>query len=111
MTSATVPTRKRRRKNDVAPLPARAGAQLDERFKAATPLRRILTKVFPDHWSFMLGEIALYSFIVLLLAGTFMALFFDPSMSETVYQGSYTPLRGIEMSQAYATSLHLSFDV
>ncbi len=77
----------------------------------ATPLRRLFNKVFPDHWSFLLGEIALYSFIVLLLTGTFLALFFDPSMTEVTYNGSYAPLRGIEMSQAYETSLNLSFDV
>ena len=59
----------------------------------------------------MLGEIALYSFIMLLLTGTFLALFFDPSMAETTYNGSYTPLRGIEMTKAYETSLNLSFDV
>ena len=58
------------------------------------PLRRLLNKVFPDHWSFLLGEIALFSFIVLLLTGTFLALFFDPSMTEVVYDGSYAPLRG-----------------
>ncbi|MGH3430616.1 MAG: cytochrome b, partial [Mycobacteriales bacterium] len=70
-----------------------------------------MNKVFPDHWSFLLGEIALYSFIVLLLTGTFLALFFDPSMREVVYQGSYMPLRGITMSQAYNSALDLSFDV
>ena len=32
-------------------------------------LRRQLNKVFPTHWSFLLGEIALYSFIVLLITG------------------------------------------
>jgi ubiquinol-cytochrome c reductase cytochrome b subunit len=102
---------KNKRRFDLARLPAATGEQLDERFQAATPLRRLFNKVFPDHWSFLLGEIALYSFIVLLLTGTFLALFFDPSMAETRYQGSFTPLRGIEMTQAYATSLNLSFDV
>jgi ubiquinol-cytochrome c reductase cytochrome b subunit len=94
-----------------AELPAKGADWADNRLGVATPTRRLLNKVFPDHWSFMLGEIALYSFIMLLLTGTFLALFFDPSMKEVVYDGSYTPLRGIEMSQAYATSLDISFDV
>ena len=64
----------------------------DERFGASNFIRKSLNKVFPDHWSFLLGEIALYSFIVLLLTGTFLALFFDPSMSEIRYNGSYAPL-------------------
>jgi len=101
----------KRRKVDLSRLPAAAGEQLDERFQAATPLRRLMNKVFPDHWSFLLGEIALYSFIVLLLSGVFLSLFFDPSMAETKYAGSYTPLHGVEMSQAYNTALNISFDV
>ena len=101
----------KRRKIDVRALPANSAKALDERFQAATPLRRLMNKVFPDHWSFLLGEIALYSFIVLLLSGVFLALFFDPSLREVVYEGSYAPLRGVEMSQAYNTALQISFDV
>jgi ubiquinol-cytochrome c reductase cytochrome b subunit len=110
-TTTTTPRRRRRRRIDLAKLPAATARGIDQRFTVATPLRRLLNKVYPDHWSFMLGEIALYSFIVLLLTGTFLALFFDPSMTEVVYNGSYTPLRGVEMSRAYETSLNISFDV
>ncbi len=67
----------------------------------ASPTRRLLNKVFPDHWSFMLGEIALYAFIMLLLTGTFLTLFFDASMKEVVYNGSYVPLQGVSMSAAF----------
>ncbi|MDP1876085.1 MAG: cytochrome b, partial [Actinomycetota bacterium] len=74
-------------------------------------LSRNLAKVFPDHWSFMLGEIALYSFIVVLLTGVFLTLFFNPSMNEVVYNGSYVPLQGVKMSQAYESSLYITFDV
>lgn len=70
-----------------------------------------LRKLFPDHWSFMLGEIALYSFLVLLLTGTYLTLFFKPSMAEVVYNGTYVPLRGVEMSQAYESTLGISFDI
>ena len=59
----------------------------------------------------MLGEIALYSFIVLLLTGTYLTLFFDGSSSEVIYNGSYVPLKGVPMSAAYASTLHISFDV
>jgi ubiquinol-cytochrome c reductase cytochrome b subunit len=101
----------KRRKFELAALPEEAALQVDDRLQIASPLRRMFNKVFPDHWSFLLGEIALYSFIVLLLSGTFLALFYDPSMQETKYDGSFTPLRGIEVSQAYRSSLDLSFDV
>ena len=68
-------------------------------------------KIFPDHWTFMFGEVALYSFVILLLSGAFLTFFFDPSMSEVVYDGAYAPLRGIEMSAAYASTLDISFDI
>src|SRR5436190_4762134 len=83
----------------------------DSRLRVAGPTRHYLNKVFPDHWSFMMGEIALYSFIVLLLTGTFLTFFFDAAMGEVRYNGSYQPLQGVEMSQAYASTLHISFDV
>jgi ubiquinol-cytochrome c reductase cytochrome b subunit len=59
----------------------------------------------------MLGEIALYSFIILLLSGTYLTLWFKPSMTEVIYNGSYMPLKGIKMSEAYASTLDISFDV
>ncbi|MDQ5975255.1 MAG: ubiquinol-cytochrome c reductase cytochrome b subunit [Actinomycetota bacterium] len=84
---------------------------VDKRLGSNSFLSRNLGKVFPDHWSFMLGEIALYSFIVVLLTGTFLTLFFKPSMIEVIYDGSYVPLKGVKMSEAYASSLDISFDV
>jgi ubiquinol-cytochrome c reductase cytochrome b subunit len=90
---------------------ATAGGWLDDRFHAARGLRVLMRKVFPDHWSFLLGEIALWSFVILLLTGTFLSLFFVPSMTEIAYHGSYVKLHGVRMSQAYASTLRISFDV
>ncbi|MFT4299034.1 MAG: cytochrome bc complex cytochrome b subunit [Aeromicrobium sp.] len=84
---------------------------LDDRLGLAGIARKNMRKIFPEHWSFMLGEIALWSFVVLLISGTFLTLWFQPSMAETVYDGSYEPLKGIEMSQAYASTLDISFDI
>ena len=97
----------KRRKVDIKALPGVAANAADERFRVAGPIRGLLNKVFPDHWSFLLGEIALFSFIILLITGTFLTLFFDPSMTEVVYTGGYAPLRGQLMSHAYATSLDI----
>ena len=83
----------------------------DIRYHGARPLRTALNKVFPSHWSFMLGEAALYSFIVVLLSGVYLSLFFDPSMAETVYTGVYEKLRGVPMSMAYDSTLNISFEV
>jgi ubiquinol-cytochrome c reductase cytochrome b subunit len=101
----------KRSKFDVKALPAKSAGEIDDRLAIASPLRRLFNKVFPDHWSFLLGEIALYSFITLLLTGVFLTLWFDPSMAEVKYNGAYTPLKGIEMTKAYESSLHLSFEV
>jgi ubiquinol-cytochrome c reductase cytochrome b subunit len=84
---------------------------VDDRTGAAAWMKKNLQKVFPDHWSFMLGEIALYSFVILLLSGTFLTFWFDPSMREVVYDGAYVPLQGVEMSAAYASALDISFEV
>ena len=83
----------------------------DDRLGASGFVRTALNKVFPDHWSFMLGEIALYSFLLLLLTGVYLTFFFEPSLKEVMYHGSYAPLKGVEMSQAYESTLHLSFEV
>jgi len=72
---------------------------------------RMLRKAFPDHWSFLLGEIALYSLILLVLTGVWLTLFFHPEMREVVYDGRYVPLRGVRMSAAFDSTLHISFDV
>lgn len=84
---------------------------LDDRLGLAGVAKKNLRKVFPEHWSFMLGEIALWSFVVLLLSGVFLTFWFQPSMAEVTYEGSYTPFNGLEMSQAYASTLHISFDI
>ncbi|WP_328539215.1 cytochrome bc1 complex cytochrome b subunit [Streptomyces sp. NBC_00344] len=70
-----------------------------------------MRKIFPDHWSFMLGEICLYSFIIIILTGVYLTLFFHPSMNEVVYDGPYVPLQGVRMSEAYASTMHISFEV
>lgn len=101
-----------------APAPSRgmrftgwAANYIDERTSASTTVKSLGRKIFPDHWSFMLGEVALYSFVVILLSGTFLTFFFDPSMTEVEYEGSYLPLNGIPMSVAYHSSLDISFEI
>ncbi|HZD17622.1 MAG TPA: cytochrome b, partial [Actinomycetota bacterium] len=89
----------------------RAAGWFDDRLGASAFAGKALGKVFPDHWSFMLGEIALYSFIVLVLTGTFLALFYEPSSAPKVYEGAYEPWRGVEVSAAFDSVLRLSFDV
>ena len=84
---------------------------VDERTSISGLVRELGRKIFPDHWSFMLGEVALYSFIVILLTGTFLTFFFQASMAEVTYDGTYLPLKGIDMSAAMNSTLHISFDI
>ncbi len=84
---------------------------LDDRLGIAKGGRTFLDKIFPDHWSFLLGEIALYSFVVLLASGVFLSLYYVPSSAQVIYHGSYLPLRGVKMSAAYASSVDISFAV
>src|ERR1700742_2438735 len=97
--------------NPVMKLLGTALDDADDRYHPAGGLRWQVNKVFPTHWSFLFGEIAMYSFIVLLLSGTYLALFFDPSMVDVKYNGVFDNLRGVFMSRAYESSLNISFDV
>ncbi len=96
--------------NTLKPL-SKPMAWVDDRVGIAKGVKGQLRKVFPDHWSFLIGEIALYSFIILLLSGVFLTLWFKPSMQEVIYNGPYAPLQGVSMSEAYESTLHISFDI
>jgi len=85
--------------------------ELDDRLGSSSFLRSAMDKIFPDHWSFMVGEIAMYCFVILLLTGTYLALFFHASSTPVIYNGSYHPLDGVQMSEAYQSTLNISFDV
>jgi quinol---cytochrome-c reductase cytochrome b subunit len=84
---------------------------LDERSGTAPFVKKALRYVFPDHWSFLLGEVALYCFMLLVATGVYLTFFFDDSHSQTVYHGTYAPLQGASMSRAYESVVHLSLDV
>ncbi|SEC28106.1 menaquinol-cytochrome c reductase cytochrome b subunit precursor [Paramicrobacterium humi] len=90
---------------------AAAANYLDERTSISGAVKEFGRKIFPDHWSFLLGEVALYSFVVILLTGSFLTFFFQASMAEVHYDGSYVPLKGVEMSAAMASTLDISFDI
>lgn len=91
--------------------PAKAPKWVDDRVGLSKIAKFGLRKVFPDHWSFLLGEIALYSFVVLLLTGVFLTIWFKPSMAEITYDGSYQLMKGIAISEAFASTLDISFDI
>jgi quinol---cytochrome-c reductase cytochrome b subunit len=84
---------------------------LDERLGTASLARKTLRKVFPDHWSFLLGEIALFCLVVLVFTGTFLTFFYTPSVKEVTYDGPYAPLQGAHVSAAFDSVLRLSFEV
>ena len=88
-----------------------AATWVDERTGLAKGAAYMMKKVFPDHWSFMLGEVAMYSMIICLLTGVFLSFWFVPSAGQIPYNGSYLPLQGVIMSEAYNSTLGISFDV
>ncbi|MCT2593306.1 ubiquinol-cytochrome c reductase cytochrome b subunit [Streptomyces sp. N2-109] len=94
-----------------APAGERVADWADGRLSIYGAAKATMRKIFPDHWSFMLGEVALYSFIVIILTGVYLTMFFTPSMAEVEYHGSYVPMQGVVMSEAYASTLDISFDV
>ncbi|MFE3762841.1 cytochrome bc complex cytochrome b subunit [Streptomyces sp. NPDC059104] len=106
MSTATESTTARK-----APAGERVADWADGRLGIYSLAKSNMRKIFPDHWSFMLGEICLYSFIIIILTGVYLTLFFHPSMNEVVYHGSYVPMQGVQMSEAFASTLDISFDV
>ena len=106
-----MPERKRQPESTSARRADAALLALDRRFGVAGAGRELIRKAFPAHWSFLLGELALYSLIVLVLTGTYLTLFFDPGMSRAPYHGSYGPLHGVDVSKAFSATLRISFDV
>ena len=84
---------------------------VDERSGGAPFIKKALRYVFPDHWSFLLGEMALYSFVLLVLTGIYLTLFFKPSLTSVHYHGPYLPLQGREMSEAYKSTVDISLQV
>lgn len=83
----------------------------DQRITASRWLQRNAGKAFPNHWSFWLGYIALFSLVVILISGIFLTVWFKPSMAPVAYDGAYAPLHGVVVSEAYASTLELSFEV
>ncbi len=84
---------------------------MDDRLGTGKALRGQLNKIFPDHWSFMLGEIALYNFLILIITGTFLSFFFVASDHHVLYDGVYAPLKNVKVSEAYASVIDISFEV
>jgi quinol---cytochrome-c reductase cytochrome b subunit len=84
---------------------------VDERTGSAPFLRKTLRYLFPDHWSFLLGEVALYAFMVLVATGVYLTFFFVDSTHQVVYHGPYEPLQGQHMSEAYRSVLNISTTV
>ncbi|HEY1825937.1 MAG TPA: cytochrome bc complex cytochrome b subunit [Acidimicrobiales bacterium] len=113
MSDATIPSNPRARKRAAGPYGkiGQALDELDERLGIAKGGRTFMDKIFPDHWSFMLGEIALYSFVILLVTGVFLTLYYVPSSSQVIYHGPYLPLDGQRVTQAFASTVNLSFNV
>ena len=83
----------------------------DDRLGLGRFTRSALAKIFPDHWSFMIGEIALYCFVILVATGSYLTFFFSPSEQNVIYHGSYRPLQGATMSEAYRSVVDISFKV
>jgi ubiquinol-cytochrome c reductase cytochrome b subunit len=84
---------------------------LDEQLGVVTLARAAFRRVFPDHWSFLLGQIALFSFVVIVLSGIYLTFFFTPDSRQTVYDGPYAPLHGARVSATFDSVMRLSFEV
>ncbi|MGB7103588.1 MAG: cytochrome b N-terminal domain-containing protein, partial [Acidimicrobiales bacterium] len=113
MSDSTIPNTKRAKREAEGPYGkiGKALDELDDRLGIAKGGRTFMDKIFPDHWSFMLGEIALYSFVILLVTGIFLTFYFVPSSALVIYHGAYKPLDGQRVTQAFESTVNISFAV
>ena len=84
---------------------------VDDRLGSSSFLRSAMDKIFPDHWSFMVGEISMYTLVILIITGVYLAGFYHASNTVVTYHGSYKPLDGVKMTDAYQSVINISFDV
>jgi len=96
---------------EAEPVIRKAVRFLDTRTGTTPIVRKTLRYLFPDHWSFLLGEVALYAFMVLVATGVYLTFFFVDSTHQVVYHGPYAPLAGQHMSEAYRSVLNISTTV
>ncbi|WP_254767405.1 cytochrome b [Salinilacihabitans rarus] len=88
----------------------RGYAWLDERLGLGSE-RGVLGKAFPAEDSFLLGEVTLFSFLVLGLTGIFLGFFYQPNTAAVEYQGSIAQYHGEEVPQAFASVLAFTYDI
>jgi ubiquinol-cytochrome c reductase cytochrome b subunit len=84
---------------------------LDQRLGLRKPAREVARKVFPTHWSFLISEVSLISFAVLVLTGIFLTMFYRASTADVVYTGSASLFAGRDLPAAYESIVRLSHDV
>lgn len=89
----------------------KVNAEVDERLGTQSFLKDAFDHIFPDNWSFMLGELAMYCFIILVITGVYLAMFFDPSDTVVTYKGPYMPMHGVKMPVAYETMIQINLQV
>lgn len=73
-----------------------------------TDLRR---RRAPTHWTNLFGVVTIACVVVVTITGFALMFFYSPSSDLTTYAGSHAPLRGAEVSEAFASTMHVTFDV
>jgi len=68
-------------------------------------------KAFPDDDSFLLGEVALFCFVVLVSTGIFLGFFYEPSTTAVEYEGSVAQYQGDQLPAAFSSVLNITYDV
>lgn len=63
----------------------------DERLELNRFKAKFLVKTFPTHPTFLLGELALYCFVTLVVTGVFLGLLYEPSTTMVSLFGSMVP--------------------
>lgn len=65
----------------------------------------------PTHWTNLFGVVTLACLAVIIVTGLWLMFFYTPSGDPTTYDGGYAPLHGVEVSQAFASTMRITFDI
>ena len=72
---------------------------------------RLHRRAQPTTWGLLWGTVSAGCLAVLLVTGLVLLAFYDGSSDLAPYAGGYGPLRGVQVSAAYASTVHVSLDV
>ena len=79
--------------------------------RGGAAMQELRHRVVPLHWSNLFGVVALACLAVVTVTGVVLMFHYTPSSATVAYDGAYPTLHGAQVSEAFASTMHVSFEV